>query len=318
VYRDPSGKKVRNLATLARFAQLVIPPAWTDVWIAVDPLGHLQATGRDQAGRLQYRYHPEWTSVRDSTKYDRLLAFAKVLPAVRARVDADLRAPKQSLDRVLATLVRLLERTHARIGNEEYLKSNGSHGLTTLKNRHVAIEGRHLRFAFKAKSGVMQRLDLEDARLARAVRECQDLPGQSLFQYVDAEGAARTVSSGEVNAYLREIAGGEFTAKDFRTWAGTLTAAEALASAAPASSTSGMTRAIVSAIDEVAQALGNTRAVCKKSYVHPAVLESFRAGRTLATVPAVAVTRGLQPSEAKLVALLRAHKRYPRRAAQAA
>jgi|SRR5579871_4291053 len=311
VYHDATGKRVHDATVLERIRKLVLPPAWTDVWISIDPRAHLQATGYDKAGRLQYHYHPEWRDVRDSTKYERMLAFAKALPLIRARVESDMRAPKQSRDRVLATLVQLLERTHARIGNEEYMRSNGSYGLTTLKNRHVAIDGRHLHFEFKAKSGVMQRIDVDDARLAKAVRECQELPGQFLFEYVDEEGGTRTVTSADVNAYLREVTNDDFTAKDFRTWSGTVTAAEALAATTRESSTRGLHRAIVSAIDEVAKTLGNTRAVCKKSYIHPAVLDCFYNGRTLSTLQVRRTVSGLRPSEIKLVALLESYKRHP-------
>ena len=305
VYFTPDGRRLRQPSTLARIRALVLPPAWRDVWISTDPLGHLQATGRDAAGRKQYRYHPSWTTVRDSTKYHRMVAFARALPAVRRRIMRDSLQSPGSRARVLATVVQLLERTHMRVGNEEYARSNGSHGLTTLRDRHVTIRGRHIRFAFRAKSGVHQTVDLDDALLARAVRYCQDLPGQMLFQYLDESRKVKAVSSTDVNQYLREISGGEFTAKDFRTWAGTLVAAQALDEAGPGPTKTAGTRTIVAAVDRVAEALGNTRAVCRKCYIHPAVLDAYVAGLTLGRVSAgTHVPRGLKQAEARLLALL--------------
>jgi DNA topoisomerase I len=305
VYRNARGRKVRDAATLKRIRSLVVPPAWQDVRVASDPLAHLQVTGRDAAGRKQYRYHPSWAAVRDATKYHRLVAFAKALPVIRRRVSRDWRRRARSRLRVLATVVKLLEQTHIRIGNEEYVRSNGSHGLTTLRDRHVTIRGRHLHFTFRAKSGVYQTVDLEDARLARAVRECQELPGQVLFQYEDETGDVKSVSSSDVNQYLREISGDDFTAKDFRTWAGTLAAARTLDELGPAPSRTGLTRRILVAIDRVAEQLGNTRSVCRKCYVHPAVLDAYLAGYTigrLTTTPRN--VRGLHEVEARLVSLL--------------
>ena len=227
-YRGVDGRPVRDRATLERIRSLAIPPAWQKVWIAPKANAHLQATGRDARGRKQYRYHPRWTAVRDETKYTRMLAFARVLPAIRRRVAADLRRAPLSRERVLATVVALLERTLIRVGNDEYARTNGSFGLTTLLDRHVDVRGRRVRFRFRAKSGVIQKIDLEDALLARSVQRCQDLPGQTLFQYVDETGEQRTISSTDVNAYIRDVAGEEFTAKDFRTWSGTVLAACAL------------------------------------------------------------------------------------------
>jgi len=305
-YLDAQGRTIRKADVLARIRALVVPPAWRDVWIASDPRAHLQATGRDAAGRKQYRYHPSWTSVRNATKYHRMLEFARVLPAIRRKTSRDGGQPPGSRIRVLATVVQLLERTRIRVGNEEYVRANGSHGLTTLRDRHVKVTGRRIHFAFRAKSGVQQTVDLEDARLARAVRACQDLPGQILFQYVDADGAVKAVSSADVNGYLREIAGGEFTAKDFRTWAGTLVAAQALDELGIVASKTGGARMIVAAIDRVAKALGNTRAVCRKCYIHPAVLDAYFAGLTIGRMTTNArAPRGLRPVEARLLQLLR-------------
>ena len=288
-----------------RIRSLVLPPAWIKVWIAADPRAHLQATGYDAAGRKQYRYHANWRSERDSTKYHRMLAFAEVLPAIRRRTRRDMMGPACCRPRVLATVVELLGRTYIRIGNEEYMRKHKSHGLTTLRDRHVTIRGTRLRFSFKGKSGVFQSIEIDEPRLAKAVREVQDLPGQSLFQYRDDHRRVKNLSSTDVNQYLQEICGGPFTAKDFRTWAGTLAAAQALAKLEIPESKTAINRAIVKAIDCVAESLGNTRAVCRSSYVHPAVIESFRDGVTLNAVPPAATPRGLLDPEARLVSLLR-------------
>ena len=305
VYRTAKGKPVRDAKTLNRIRALVLPPAWTHVWISPDPRGHVQATGQDARGRKQYRYHPLWTAERDSNKYERMLAFAAVLPEVRRRTKRDLMNPATSWPRVMATVVSLLERTHIRIGNEEYARTNKSHGLTTLLDRHAKVRGKTVRFAFRGKSGVNQVVDLEDAALAKAVRECQDLPGQSLFQYRDDDGKVRDVTSTDVNAYLQQITGGDFTAKDFRTWGGTLSAAKALDETDPPTSETAGKRAIVDAIDRVAKTLGNTRAVCRKCYIHPAVLAAFQAGLTLGRVTRKrTAAKGLRDAEAKLVSLL--------------
>ena len=305
LYCGPGGRAIRDKKTLARIRALVLPPAWEDVWISTDPRAHLQATGRDAAGRKQYRYHPGWRAERDSTKYHRMLAFAHVLPAIRRRTRRDMMGPACCRPRVLATVVELLARTYIRIGNDEYARKHRSHGLTTLQDRHVKIRGSRLHFAFRGKSGVFQSIEIEEARLAKAVRECQDLPGQTLFQYRDDRRKVRILSSTDVNAYLREIGGADFSAKDFRTWAGTLAAAQALDTIeAPASKTA-VNRAIVQCVDRVAEALGNTRAVCRGSYIHPAVLDSFRDGVTLSNVSVGAVPRGLLEAEARLVSLLK-------------
>jgi len=308
VYRGPDGRVVTDERTLERIRALVIPPAWTDVWICTDARGHLQATGRDAAGRKQYRYHQLWRVERDSTKYHRMLEFASVLPGLRKRVRRDLMGPAACRGRALATVVELLASTYIRIGNEEYTRKHQSHGLTTLRDRHVTINGKRLRFAFKGKSGVFQSIEIEDARLAKAVRECQDLPGQTLFQYRDERRKLRSVSSTDINNYLREISGGPFTAKDFRTWAGTLAAAVALDAVELPATKTATNRVIVEAIDRVAGTLGNTRAVCRSSYIHPAVIDSFRDGITIGKVPP-ASAKGLLDAEARLVTLLRRAQR---------
>ena len=304
-YRDHHGRLIRDRKTLARIRALVLPPAWTDVWISTDPRAHLQATGRDAAGRKQYRYHAGWRAERDSKKYHRMLAFASVLPLIRRRSRRDMMGPACCRPRVLATVVELLARTYIRIGNEEYKRKHRSHGLSTLQNRHVTISGRKLRFAFRGKSGVFQSIEIEEPRLATAVRECRDLPGPTLFQYRDDRRRVRSLSSTDINNYLREISGASFSAKDFRTWAGTLAAAEALDALDRPDTKTAINRTIVKAVDQVAAVLGNTRAVCRSSYIHPAVLDSFRNGVTLSGVPAAATPRGLLDAEARLVTLLK-------------
>ena len=306
VFKDPNGRLIRDAKTLTRLRGLVLPPAWTDVWISTDPRAHLQATGRDAAGRKQYRYHKDWTSERDSTKYHRMLAFAGALPAIRKRTRRDLMGPACCRPRVLATAVELLAKTYIRIGNEEYARKHQSRGLTTLQDRHVTIRGRRLRFAFRGKSGVFQDIEIEAPQLAKAVQQCQDLPGQTLFQYRDEQRRIRSLSSSAINAYLREISGGPFTAKDFRTWFGTLTAAQALDAMPAASSKTAANKCIVAAVDQVAEALGNTRAVCRKGYIHPAVFDAFLSGVTLSSVtPSRAkAMNGLSAAESRLVALL--------------
>jgi DNA topoisomerase-1 len=305
VYRSSDGRVIRDAKTLARIRALVLPPAWNDVWIATDPRAHLQATGRDAAGRKQYRYHPMWRAERDTTKYHHMLDFARVLPAIRRRTKRDLMGPACCRPRVLATVVELLARTYIRIGNEEYARKHRSHGLTTMQDRHVTIRGKHLYFAFRGKSGVFQSVDIEEPRLAKAVRECQDLPGQTLFQYRDDRRRVRSLSSTDINEYLGDVTGGQFTAKDFRTWAGTLAAAQALDKMELPASKTAANRAIVKAIDQVAAVLGNTRAVCRGSYIHPAVIDSFREGVTLSATPSSRTPHGLLEAEARLVTLLR-------------
>ena len=311
VFKDGKGRVIRDAKTLSRVAALVLPPAWTDVWISSDPRAHLQATGRDAAGRKQYRYHKNWTAERDSTKYYRMIQFATALPAIRKRTRRDLMGPACCRPRVLATVVELLAKTAIRIGNEEYARKHQSRGLTTLQDKHVTIRGRTFRFAFKGKSGVFQEIELEEPRLAKAVQQCQDLPGQTLFQYRADNRRVRSLSSSDINTYLREISGGPFTAKDFRTWAGTLTAAQAFDALPAASSKTAGNKAIVEVVDQVAKALGNTRAVCRKCYIHPAVFDAFLSGVTLSSVtPGRAkAANGLTAAEARLVALLQSADR---------
>lgn len=274
-YRGLDGKPIRDKAELARIRSLAIPPAYADVWICADPEGHIQATGRDAKGRKQYRYHPRFREVRDSAKYDRMLAFARVLPGLRARVDADMARRGMGREKVLATVVHLLEATMIRVGNADYVKQNKSHGLTTLRDRHVKVEGTEVRFRFKGKSGKTWDLGLRDRRVARIVRQSQELPGQHLFQYLDDTGAQREVTSGDVNAYLREITGEGITAKDFRTWTGTVLAALALAEYEAADSAAAAKRNVREAIEQVAARLGNTPTICRKCYVHPTVIDSY-------------------------------------------
>ncbi len=272
VYRDDGSRVVRDAATLARIRSLAIPPAWTGVWICPSASGHLQATGRDARGRKQYRYHPRWRAVRDTTKYNRLWHVAEALPRLRERVDADLARPGLPREKVLATVVRLLETTLVRVGNEEYARDNGSYGLTTLRAHHVEVNGTRLTFRFRGKSGRTQEVGVRDPRLARIVRRCQELPGQELFQYVDETGAARTIGSGDVNDYLRDASGADFTAKDFRTWAGTVLAALALGALGRGDAVTQARRNVTQAVEAVARVLGNTPAVCRACYVHPAVV----------------------------------------------
>ena len=277
-YTRADGRLVRHPAELRRIRALAIPPAWTDVWICSDPKGHLQATGRDARGRKQYRYHPDWRACRDENKFNRLPAFAAALPGIRARTTSDLARAGLPREKVLATVVRLLEKSLIRVGNEEYAKTNDSFGLTTLRDRHVAVKGSTLRFEFRGKSGKRHSVGINDRRLARIVKQCRDLPGQELFQYVDDEGARQDVTSADVNAYLREVTGEDFTAKDFRTWAGTVLAATALRELDTAASAAKAKKNVLQAIEAVAGVLGNTPAVCRKSYIHPAIIDSYLDG----------------------------------------
>jgi DNA topoisomerase-1 len=278
-YRSRNGGLVRDEKTLARIRSLAIPPAWTDVWICPSPDGHLQATGRDARGRKQYRYHPLWRAQRDASKYERLSAFARALPRLRRRVRRDLAARGLPRRKVLATVARLLETTLIRVGNEEYARENGSFGLTTLRTGQVEVAGSRLLFRFRGKSGQRHRIALDDARLAAIVRRCRDLPGYELFQYVDEDGRPRRIESSDVNEYLREACGDEFTAKDFRTWAGSVLAFTALRSARPGRNRAEATRRVLAAVDCAAARLGNTRTVCRKCYVHPAVIDSYLQGK---------------------------------------
>jgi DNA topoisomerase-1 len=277
-YTGPDGKTVRDRSTLARIRALAIPPAWTEVWIAADPKGHIQATGRDARRRKQYRYHPSWHEVRHETKFGRMLAFSAALPRIRRALAADLALPGLPRRKVLATVVRLLECTQIRVGNDEYARANRSYGLTTFRDRHVEVNGSTLHFEFRGKSGKPHTVDVADRRLARIVARCQAIPGEELFQYLDEDGARQTIDSGDVNDYIREIAGEEFTAKDFRTWAGTVLASEALLALGVPSSEREAKANILAAIDKVAGQLNNTRAVCRKYYVHPEVLAAYGEG----------------------------------------
>lgn len=277
-YRGPDGEPIRDEATLDRIRNLAVPPAWTDVWISPDPNGHIQATGRDQKGRKQYRYHARWRLVRDSHKYDRLIDFGRALPRLRRQVEADLQTRGLPRKKVLAAVVQVMEVTLIRVGNEEYAKQNRSFGLTTLRDRHARIGTSRAIFEFRGKSGKVHQTSLTDRRLARIVKACQDLPGQRLFQYVDDEGRQHAVESADVNAYIREAMGKDFSAKDFRTWAGTLAAARALLMTPACSSAAGTKRNINTCVKAVAGLLGNTAAVCRSAYIHPAVLEAYAEG----------------------------------------
>lgn len=280
-YIDPEGKPVRNKETLARIKSLAIPPAWTGVWICPIPHGHLQATGRDARGRKQSRYHPCWREVRDETKYERMILFAEALPRIRERVDQDLALPGLPREKVLATIVSLMENTFIRVGNAEYARENKSFGLTTLRNRHVEVNGSTITFSFQGKSKRHHTVNLHDRRIAKIIRRCADLPGYELFQYLDPEGNPQTIDSADVNDYLREITGQYFTAKDFRTWAGSVLACELLATFEPFDSATQAKKNIVAAIKSVAQRLGNTPSVCRKCYIHPAILEHYLNGLPL-------------------------------------
>ena len=319
-YFDEAGKQVRNAEQLARIRSLVIPPAWTDVWICTNPRGHLQATGRDARGRKQYRYHPKWRVVRDSTKYERLIAFGHALPQIRRRTDADLRREGLPREKVLAAVVRLLEKTFIRVGNDEYARDNKSFGLTTMRDGHVRVSGSTVRFIFRGKSGVEHALALDDRRLAKIVKQCRDLPGQELFQYKDERGAVVDVGSGDVNAYLKEITGEEFTSKDFRTWAGTVLASQLLREYDRADSESRAKKNVVAAIEAVAKQLGNTRAVCRKCYIHPAVIDAYMDGAMMKTVAqrarAAKAVGKLTAAETAVLALLQ--KKLPKLSARSA
>ena len=277
-YIDPEGKPLRDRETLSRIKSLVIPPAWNNVWICPLAKGHLQATGRDARGRKQSRYHPHWRQVRDETKYERMIVFGQALPAIRERVEHDLSLPGLPRLKILAAIVRLMETTLIRIGNEEYVRENGSYGLTTMRNKHVDVEGSSVTFKFQGKSGVRHTIDINDRRLAKIIQRCQDIPGQELFQYVDREGNHHTVDSADVNEYLREMTNQEFTAKDFRTWAGTVLASTMLQEFEGFESQSQAKKNVVEAIKGVAARLGNTPSVCRKCYVHPAVLDHYMSG----------------------------------------
>ena len=309
-FADASGERVTDEATLARIKSLVIPPAWTGVWICSQANGHLQATGRDAKGRKQYRYHTRWRHLRDEVKYERMLNFGKALPAIRRQVDTALKLHGLPREKVLATVVYLLELTMMRIGNEEYARTNKSFGLTTLRNRHVHIDGKAVEFRFRGKSGVFHAVKVEDRRLARIIRRTRDLPGQELFQYVDEHGEPHTIDSADVNDYLRQITGEDYTAKDFRTWSGTVLAALALQEFEKFDSEAQAKKNIVRAIESVAEKLGNTPSICRKCYVHPAVIDAYLEGTVLAALRTrteqelVGELHELEPEEAAVLALL--------------
>ena len=277
-FRDVDGSTITDEETVARIRKLAIPPAYTDVWICRAANGHLQASGRDARGRKQYRYHAQWRQVRDEAKYARMLVFGRVLPRIRKRVDDDLARHGMPREKVLAAIVRLLETTLMRVGNEEYARTNKSFGLTTLRNRHVKVAGAKLTLDFKGKHGVDHHIDLSDRRLAAIVRRCQDMPGQDLFQYIDADGERHGVESDDVNDYLRDVSGEEVTAKDFRTWAGTNLAAMALRGLEAFDSQAAAKKNVLRAVESVSRRLGNTPAICRKCYIHPAIFEGYLDG----------------------------------------
>lgn len=302
VYFDAQGQRIRDEREIKRINALAVPPAYTDVWICPDPLGHLQATGRDARNRKQYRYHVRWREIRDATKYERMAAFADALPKIRAHVARDLRLPGMPWKKVVATVVRLLDVTLVRVGSVEYARENQSFGLTTLRKRHAAVRAGHLRFHFRGKSGIEHEVEVDDPRVARIVRQCLDLPGRELFQYVDEDGTRRPVGSSDINDYLREASGADFTAKDYRTWAGSVFALAALRAIEPQSGAHAH-KHLVETIKTVAATLRNTPAVCRRCYIHPAVIEGFEAGE-LGDLPKVKTRRGLKADEAAFAALL--------------
>jgi DNA topoisomerase-1 len=303
-YVSASGNGIDDDATLARIRSLAIPPAWESVWICPLTNGHIQATGRDAKGRKQYRYHLRWRAVRDETKYGRMITFATALPKIRVAIEGHLALPGLPREKVLATIVRLLEVTCIRVGNEEYARTNRSYGLTTLRNRHVDVSGSSVRFRFRGKSGKSHVIRMKDRRLARIVARCSELPGHELFQYVDEEGVTCTVESSDVNAYIKEVSDGDFTAKDFRTWVGTVSAVRALRDLAPAASGSDVNKQLLLAVKLVADRLGNTAAVCRKSYIHPAVIDAWvtRGGSDSIFPPAPATPGASPPTTANHVA----------------
>jgi len=310
-YVDPQGRTVKDEKTLERIRKLAIPPAWTDVWICSRPNGHLQATGRDARGRKQYRYHAEWREVRDETKFGRMIAFGEALPKLHERLEQDMSQRGLGREKVLATVVKLLETTLIRVGNKEYVKQNNSFGLTTLRDRHVDVDGSTLRFELRGKSGKEHSVEVQDRRLARIVKQCRDLPGQKLFQYLDENKERQSVSSEDVNAYLRETTGEDFTAKDFRTWGGTVLALSALLEVGACESEREASKAVVEAVKRVAGQLGNRPAICRKYYVHPVVIQSFLEGTLRDTLEEAVEgeeddgSNGLRRLEAQVLRLLK-------------
>jgi DNA topoisomerase I len=310
-YRNTDGSSIRDPETLGRIRSLAIPPAWKDVWICPNPRGHLQASGRDAKGRKQSRYHPRWREVRDENKYERMLAFGAALPEIRRQVEHDLALPGMPRRKILATVVRLMETTFIRIGNDEYARENHSFGLTTMRNRHVSVDGSTVTFKFEGKSGVRHTVDLTNRRMAKIISRCQDIPGYELFQYEDSEGH-HTIDSADVNDYLREIGGDEFTAKDFRTWAGTVLTCAALREIEPFGSETQAKKNIIEAINRVASRLGNTRAVCRKCYVHPAVLDCYLAGAMQEAFSRNGLEKSaLNHDESELLRLLKERQEQP-------
>ena len=315
-YLDAKGEPVGDETTLARIKRLVIPPAWTEVWICPQANGHLQATGRDARGRKQYRYHAKWREARDEVKYERMLKFGQALPAIRAEVDRALKLSGLPREKVLATIVYLLEATMMRVGNEEYARTNKSFGLTTLRNRHAKVDGSDVEFSFRGKSGVYHKVKVHDRRLARIVARSRDLPGQELFQYVDGDGETHSIDSSDVNDYLRAITGEDYTAKDFRTWSGTVLAALALQEFEKFDSEAQAKKNIVRAIESVAEKLGNTPSICRKCYVHPAVLDAYLDGAALEVLRERTEEtlqedlHALQPEEAAVLAMLQQRLRH--------
>ena len=317
-YLRPDGRPITDPGRVAWFKALAIPPAWTDVWISPIKRGHLQATGRDARGRKQYRYHPRWREVRDEAKYGRLIEFGRALPRIRRRTDRELRRRGLPREKVLALVIRLLEATLIRVGNDEYARDNRSYGLSTMRDRHVRVRGGALTFTFRGKGGKEHEIDVRDRRLARLVRQVQELPGQELFQYLDADGRRCSITSDDVNAYLREVSGADFTAKDFRTWAGTVAASLALREFERIDDEAGRKRAITAAIEEVAEQLGNTPAVCRACYVHPDLLAAYLDGTLVDALSERARGAGrgahaLQPAEAAVLGLLQARLARERR-----
>ena len=315
-YLDTQGKPIREEQRLLRIRRLAIPPAWTDVWICPSSTGHIQATGRDARRRKQYRYHERWRELRDVNKFDRLADFAKALPKIRRRVTKDLKLRGLPREKVLATVVRLLERTFIRIGNEEYARDNKSFGLTTIKNRHVTVTGPHLRFRFRGKSGRQHEVDVTDRRIAKIISKCQDLPGQDLFQYVNDNGDVQGIASQDVNDYLREISGESFTAKDFRTWGGTVLAAIALSAQEKFENQKQAKANVKTAICAVAELLGNTPAICRKCYIHPGVIEAYLARGPIAGITPIhkkAERVHFRSAEVAVLKFLRAWKSNPRK-----
>ena len=317
-YLDPDGRPIKDRDTLARINRLAIPPAWTDVWICPRQNGHLQATGRDARGRKQYRYHPDWRQTRDENKYNRMLDFARVLPKIRKHVARDLKRPGLPREKVLAAVIRILETGLIRVGNDEYARNNRSYGLTTLRNHHVDVRRSTISFQFRGKSGKLHKIDIEDPHLARIVSHCLSIPGQELFMYLDDRGEVRDITSTDVNEYLREITKSDFTAKDFRTWSGTVLAAMALQEFEKVDTKAQAKKNLLRAIENVAQRLGNTPAICRKCYIHPIIINSYLDGTFLDTFQKraereLASVTTLKPAEAAVLAFLQARLAAERR-----